>query len=148
MKSPLWPHTLSIFALGVFCILAAGSMDNTSSTNRPPKSFTEIRQDAENWCSNHPEPNATHDDCVSIHIGGDLYVNNIFHKIVPPSCEPLSGLDRSKCEVCADYQPCVAATERQHQNYESQRLNDEINHHDEIEKQAEQERLRSEGLIH
>jgi hypothetical protein len=31
MKSPLWQHTLSILALGVFCILAAGSMDDSSS---------------------------------------------------------------------------------------------------------------------
>ena len=40
MKSSLWPHILSIFALGVFCILAAGSMENSPSnkSSSPPTS--------------------------------------------------------------------------------------------------------------
>jgi hypothetical protein len=150
MKSPHWPNTLSILALGVFCILAAGSMDDTStsSTNKPRKSFTEIQQDAKNDCDITPEMNASHEDCISIKIGNELYLDNISHKIVPPSCVPLTGMAEAECEVCAEYQPCVAAKERQQQNFDTQRLNDQINHHDEIEKQAEQDRLRSEGLIH
>jgi hypothetical protein len=38
MKSSLKPHILSILALGIFCILAAGSMDDNSSAPNPTSS--------------------------------------------------------------------------------------------------------------
>jgi hypothetical protein len=69
MKSSLWPHVLSIFALGLFCILAAGSMEDNSSRSTPQstpqrkKTDAELHKDAVEYCSTMRQDGQTEDNC-------------------------------------------------------------------------------------